>query len=87
MRRSSPNYELRSALVPRPANASLPQVDVSDITLAGEQGYELCREIAHVSARRKPIEVDGLSRRSDGALQLRVTPETIQLLSGRAKLR
>lgn len=73
--------------MPRSANGSLPQVDARDITLAGERGYELCREIAHVSACRKPIEVDGLSRRRDGALQLRVTRETIQLLSGEAQLK
>ena len=73
--------------MPRSANRSLPQVDASDITLAGERGYQLCREIAHVSACRKPIEADGLTRRQDGALQLRVTRETIQLLAGEAELR
>lgn len=62
------------------ANSSF---DVSKVTFAGERGYELCREIAQVSAGLMPIESasPGLTRRPDGSLQLRVSAETLSVLT------
>ena len=68
------------------SNVDLPRVAASDVTFAGERGQELCREIGRVSAGITPVEKSRLTRRADGAFQLRVTPQTISVLTGRAEI-
>lgn len=69
-----------------PGKNVIRKVDAQDIPLAGELGARLCEEIAAVSVADKPIEMDGLTRRHDGKLQLRVSRNTFMVLSGQAEL-
>lgn len=69
-----------------PGNHVIPKIDAHEIPLAGELGARLCEEITAVSVGGKPIEMDGLVRRHDGKLELRVTRETFMVLSGQAEL-
>ncbi len=66
-----------------PPSGELPVVSADRVTLAGERGAAIARNIAFVCAGLEEPQPP-LSRRPDGGLQLRVTPETLAVLGGRA---
>jgi hypothetical protein len=73
--------------VSRAKNPKIPRVDIADVAFAGEHGEELSREIGRVSAGLTSVEeASGVSRRTDGKLEVMVSPETLRVLSGRAKI-